>query len=153
VRSLLFKLLGVKLGKNSKISHGCFIGSPQLDLHNDCFINVFAFLDGSAKITFKDGVRLGPHVRILTGTHAYRNSVFRRLVDGSTLASPVVIERGCWIGMGATILPGVTIAEGCIVAAGAVISKSTEPNGLYAGVPARRIKDLSIEEDLAKEYS
>ena len=44
--------------------------------------------------------------------------------------------------MRAIILPGVTIAEGCVIAAGAVVNKSTEPDGLYAGVPARRVKDL-----------
>ena len=39
-------------------------------------------------------------------------------------------------------MPGVTIGEGCIVAAGAVVTKDCESHGLYAGVPARRIRDL-----------
>jgi maltose O-acetyltransferase len=68
-----------------------------------------------------------------------------RLGHGSVdLRKPVIIERGCWIGMGATILPGITIAEGCVIAADCTVTKSTAPNGLYAGTPARRIKNLSI---------
>jgi maltose O-acetyltransferase len=53
-----------------------------------------------------------------------------------------VIEDGCWIGAGATILPGVTVRAGCIVASGAIVTKDCEPNGLYAGNPARRIREL-----------
>ncbi len=55
--------------------------------------------------------------------------------------------------MGAIIMPGVTIAEGCVVAAGAVVTRSTEPNGLYAGNPAVRKKDLSTEEDMPPSSS
>ena len=55
---------------------------------------------------------------------------------------PIKVEDGAWIGAGAMILPGCTVAQGCVVAAGAVVIRSCEPNGLYAGVPAKRIKDL-----------
>ena len=37
----------------------------------------------------------------------------------------------------AIILPGVHLAKGTVVAAGAVVTKSTEPYTLVAGVPAR----------------
>ncbi|NMC13019.1 MAG: acyltransferase, partial [Chloroflexi bacterium] len=46
-----------------------------------------------------------------------------------------------WIGAGVKILDGVVVSKGCVLAAGAVITHSTEPYGVYAGVPARRIKD------------
>jgi acetyltransferase-like isoleucine patch superfamily enzyme len=34
------------------------------------------------------------------------------------------------------ILPGVTIGAGCVIAAGSVITKDTDPDTIYAGVPA-----------------
>ena len=46
--------------------------------------------------------------------------------------------------MHSVILSVVNILDGCIIAANSVVTKSTEPNGLYAGVPARRIKDLPL---------
>lgn len=58
---------------------------------------------------------------------------------------PVIIERGCWVGLGAIILPGVTVREGCVIGAGAVVVHSTLPNGLYVGNPAKRVKDLPTE--------
>ncbi|WP_407672032.1 acyltransferase [Noviherbaspirillum soli] len=111
-------------------------------MHSNTFVNVNCFLDGCARITLEEWVRLGPHVKILTGTHSYENSVLRRSPRSKNINLPVVIKRGSWVGMGAMLLPGVTIGEGCIIAAGAVVIKSTLPNGLYAGNPAKRLKDL-----------
>ena len=53
----------------------------------------------------------------------------------------VVIKDDCWIGGNSTILKGVTIETGCVIAAGAVVTKSTEPYGIYGGVPAKRLSD------------
>jgi maltose O-acetyltransferase len=39
-------------------------------------------------------------------------------------------------------MPGVTIGDGCTIASGAVVTRDCEPDGMYAGVPARRVKDL-----------
>ena len=34
--------------------------------------------------------------------------------------------------------------SGGVIGAGAVVTKSTEPNGLYLGVPAKRVRDLEV---------
>jgi acetyltransferase-like isoleucine patch superfamily enzyme len=47
------------------------------------------------------------------------------------------------------VLPGVEIGAGCVIAAGSVVVKNTEPDGLYAGVPATRKKEL--DDNPAKE--
>lgn len=46
-----------------------------------------------------------------------------------------------WIGYGAIIMSGVNIANGSIIAAGSVVTKDTEPYSIYAGIPAKKIKD------------
>lgn len=46
-----------------------------------------------------------------------------------------------WIGYGAIILQGVIIREGAIIAAGSVVTKDVEPYSIYAGNPAKKIKD------------
>jgi acetyltransferase-like isoleucine patch superfamily enzyme len=51
-----------------------------------------------------------------------------------------VVEDKVKIGMNATILPGVILAEGCVIGAGSVVTKSTEPNAVYVGNPATKIK-------------
>jgi acetyltransferase-like isoleucine patch superfamily enzyme len=56
--------------------------------------------------------------------------------------APVVIGAGSWLGARVVVLPGVHVAPGCVVGAGAVVTRDTEPNGVYVGVPARRVRDL-----------
>lgn len=52
------------------------------------------------------------------------------------------------VGMGATILDGAVIGENSIIAANALVKAGTvvEPGSVYAGVPAKRVKDVSPEQ-------
>ena len=58
------------------------------------------------------------------------------------------IGDNCLIGMGATLLDNAVIPSGCIIAANALVrsNEHLEPNSLYAGVPARRIKEVTEEQ-------
>ena len=50
--------------------------------------------------------------------------------------------RGTVVDSSGAVLPGVTVGAGCVVAAGAVVRESCDAHGLYAGVPAVRVRDL-----------
>jgi maltose O-acetyltransferase len=147
IRSWLLVKMGCNIQLKSRIASGVFIGSNRIQLASDVFININCFLDGCAFIGIENGVRMGPYVRILTCTHTINPDVMRRSGESKDSFLPVYIKRGSWIGMGSIILPGVTIAEGCVVGAGSVVVSSTEPNGLYVGNPAKRIKDLPVKSD------
>jgi carbonic anhydrase/acetyltransferase-like protein (isoleucine patch superfamily) len=56
------------------------------------------------------------------------------------------IERGCLIGIGATVLDGVRVGQGSIVGAGAVVTKDVPPRSLVMGIPAKVIRELSKSE-------
>ena len=51
----------------------------------------------------------------------------------------IEVMDNVFIGYNATILPNVKIGQNCIIGAGAVVTKDLEPNGVYAGNPAKRI--------------
>lgn len=63
-------------------------------------------------------------------------------IHGATICDNVLI------GMGATVLDGAVIESNVIVAANALIlsGMQTEPNCIYAGVPAKKVKELSPQE-------
>lgn len=137
--------MGCDIHPTARIASGVFIGSNKLHLASNVFVNINCFLDGCDCVVAEEFVRIGPYVKILTGTHTVNHGVLRRSGTSETKNRPVTIKRGSWIGMGAIILPGVTIAEGCVIAAGSVVIRSTTPNGMYAGNPAMRIKELPTE--------
>lgn len=71
-----------------------------------------------------------------------------------------VIADNVLIGMGSIIMDHATIGSNSIIAAGAVITEKmvVEPGSIYAGVPAKKIKDISEElirgeiQRIAKNY-
>ena len=56
---------------------------------------------------------------------------------------PVTIMENVWISSDSTILPGVTIGSGAIIGAGSVVTKDIPKNTIYAGNPARFIKNVN----------
>lgn len=56
-------------------------------------------------------------------------------------SGPIVLEGNIWVCANVTITANTRIATGCVIGANAVVTKDTQPEGLYAGVPARRIRD------------
>lgn len=89
-------------------------------------------------------IKVGQHVHInidCTVGHDVQVGDFTTLAPGVHVSGNVHIGRFVYVGTGATIINGTSenpliIADGTVVGAGACITKSTESNGLYAGVPA-----------------
>lgn len=63
------------------------------------------------------------------------------LVHGCTLHDNVLV------GMGAIVMDGCVVHSNSIIAAGAVLLENTvvEPGSIYAGVPAKKVKNISQE--------
>ncbi len=139
VRTRFMCAIGFKLAKDTLIWPGANLRSRKVTTAPGVFINVGLYHDGCDELFIGMNTCLGPYVRVITGTHEFGSSERRCASD---VHEPVQIKDGCWIGSGVTILPGVTIEQGCIIAAGAVVVRSTVRDGVYAGVPARRIRDL-----------
>jgi maltose O-acetyltransferase len=139
VRRRLYRRLGLTVG-DAGIRWGCrFIGS-QIEIGDRCWIHHGVFIDGEgASVRIGADVAIGPEVMLLTSSH-HLGPAARR--GGPAKTGEIVVGDGCWLGARAVVLPGVTIGAGCLIAAGTVVSSDCEPNGLYAGVPARRTRDL-----------
>ena len=61
------------------------------------------------------------------------------MASGVVTGGNVIIGERCWIGLGAVLRNNITIADRCFIGAGAVVTEDTEPDGVYVGVPARRV--------------
>lgn len=139
LRLALLRRWGATIGSNVRIRPGLRLLTADLVMGDGVFINEDVTLNNRARITLGDQVALAPGVLITTIGHEIGPPARRQ---GEVNPQPVLIQDGTWVGARAVILPGVTVGPGCIVAAGAVVNRDCKPNGLYAGVPAKRIRDL-----------
>jgi maltose O-acetyltransferase len=138
-RARAYALAGMKIGAGVGIRERVEVDWPYLTVGDRVFISADVTVDNHAPVTIGDDVLVAPGVLITTTNHLAEHS-YRRA--GRNIYRPVTIHRGSWIGARAVILQGVTIGSGCIVAAGAVVTADCAANGLYAGIPARRVRDL-----------
>lgn len=139
----LYRRYGLRIGSGAFISARCQFVYPDLanvKLGERAFLNHGCYLENGHSIDIGANSCLAPFVRLLTTTHTI-GATDRRVGYGCD-RKPVKIGMGVWIGAGATVLPGVTISDGCVIGAGAVVIRDCQPNGLYVGVPAKRVKEL-----------
>ena len=142
VRLLLLRLCGWRIGRDVHLFSARFMNG-RVQVGEQAMIAQEVFLHDHARITIGRGVWIGPRCTILTQTHEVGDATCRA---GRTVSMPVVIGDGCWLGGAVTVLPGVTIGPGCVIAAGAVVTRDCEGDGIYAGVPAVRKRDLPEEQ-------
>jgi maltose O-acetyltransferase len=141
-RQWLMRCCGAQIGNNVQIRPGGLFFWGRLTIGDGVKISEQWHLQDHAPITLGNRVRIGPGVRIITtehptGPHEQRSEDLR-------IDLPVVVKAGTRLGANVTILAGVTIGEGCVIAAGSVVIRDCEPDGLYAGVPATRKRDLPV---------
>jgi carbonic anhydrase/acetyltransferase-like protein (isoleucine patch superfamily) len=117
---------------------------------DECSIWYGAVLRGDV-----NSIRVGNRVNIQDGAvlHTlYQKSVVE-IGDNVTIAHNAVVHgakiaNNVLVGIGAVVLDHVEIGENSIVAAGAIVLTGTkiEPGSIYAGNPAKRIKDVNPEQ-------
>lgn len=142
VRNWIYRACGLTIGERTVIFAGQRIRPGAFVIGRRCFINYDCHFDpGPAEIRIEDDVFLSTRVVLIATTHRIGPG---RQRAGRNEAAPIVIGRGSWLGVGVTVLPGVRVAPGCVIGAGAVVTRDTDADGLYVGVPARRVRDLPV---------
>jgi maltose O-acetyltransferase len=138
-RAALLRRGGIEVG-TTQVEPGCFFFSDQIEFGDYGWVNHRCYFDTRDRIRIGARVAFGMEVMVCTSTH---EAGTRERRAGPYTSAPVSIGDASWIGARALILPGVSVGEGCVVAAGSVVREDCEPHGMYAGVPARRVKDLA----------
>jgi len=96
--------------------------------------------DNGAGITIEDDVMIGSGVHFYVHNHSFENTSIPIIDQGYYASKPILIQRGSWIGANCIILPGVTVGENAVVGAGSVVAKDVPGKTVYAGNPAKFIK-------------
>ena len=137
VRRLIYLAAGADAGSapGAGFVHG---GDPRkLRIGTGVYMNWGVHVESLGQVTIGDGVALGPGVMILTSHHALDE---HGRWEPAATGRPVTIGDRVWLGARVLVLPGAVIEPDVVVAAGAVVTGRLESHGLYAGVPARRVR-------------
>ena len=89
------------------------------------------------------GAAVGNHCIINTGAVVEHDNVvggFVHISPNAALGGTVHVGEVTHIGIGACVRNNISICGGCIIGAGAAVVKDITNPGIYAGVPARRLK-------------
>ncbi len=134
---------------------------------NDCFLAETAVIIGdvvtgdNCSIWYNAVIRGDVHsIKIGNNTNVQDNAVVHATYKKSptsignnvTIAHGAIVH-GCtikdnvMIGMNAVVLDNAVVESNSIIAAGSVVTKGTvvEPGSVYAGIPAKKIKEISPE--------
>lgn len=132
----------IKIGTNCWISEGAQIitWGGDIIIGDNCSINPGVIIYGQGGTIIGNGVRIAAHTVIIPSNHIYADPGKYIYTQGLSKQG-IMIEDDVWLGAGVKVLDGVLIAKGCVIGANAVVTKNTNPFGVYVGVPARRIKN------------
>ena len=116
---------------------------------NDCSVWFNAVIRGDV-----NSIRLGNKVNVQDGAIIHCTYQKAKTVVGNNVSighnaivHGCVIDDNVLVGMGAIVMDNAHIGSNSIIAAGAVVLENTivEPGSIYAGVPAKKIKDIPEE--------
>lgn len=126
IRPSILKAIGCKVGKNVFIGDNVKVDAGHADL-----------------ITMEDHVHVAGGTRLLCHqrdlTNYYEGDDYAKL--GYKLA-PIILKKGCLIGMECMVMPGVMVGEGSIIGAGSLITKDIPAWTIATGRPAKVIKKI-----------
>ncbi len=116
---------------------------------DDCSIWFNAVLRGDVNI-----IRMGNKVNVQDGAIIHCTYKKAAAIIGNNVSighnaivHGCVIEDNVLVGMGAIVMDNALIGSNSIIAAGAVVLENTqiEPGSIYAGIPAKKVKEISPE--------
>ena len=151
---LIMKVIKTVNGKHPYIPDNCFIADNativgDVVMGNECSVWFNAVIRGDVnfikmgdRVNVQDGAVI--HATYKTSPTTIGNNVsigHNAIVHGCTIHDNVLI------GMGSIVMDDCIVESNSIIAAGAVVSKNTrvESGSIYAGVPAKKIRDISPE--------
>lgn len=114
---------------------------PNHPLNNTLFNTV------SGDITVEEDVCFGHNVCLLTGTHDIRKKYRERINTYPATGRDITIRRGAWLASNVTVLGPCEIGENAVIAAGSLVLADVKPNCVYAGTPAKFVKEINFDDN------
>lgn len=97
------------------------------------------------QVTIDRYTMLASDIAIVGDDHNWSDPGVPMQFAGRPTQRPTTIGADVWLGHRVILMRGVTIGDGAIVAAGAVVTKNVPAYEVWAGMPAKRIRDRFVD--------
>jgi putative colanic acid biosynthesis acetyltransferase WcaF len=135
-RAMLLRLFGATLGSNCHFYPASRVWSPRrLRCADQVTFGDAAEIYNPSLITFGSHAIVSQGAYICGATHDYNDASF------PLYSLPMTFGAWSWICARASVSPGVNVGEGAVLGLASVATHDLEPWGVYAGVPAKKIKE------------
>lgn len=116
-----------------------FSGENLIKIGNRVFIGEYCQFNCITKITIGDDTMIAANTTIVDVSHGIekRSTINKQ----PSFGQEIVIGSDVWIGARSIILKGVHIGDGSVIGAGSLVNKSIPPYQIWAGSPARFIRN------------
>jgi acetyltransferase-like isoleucine patch superfamily enzyme len=140
----------ITVGKNVYISELSWLnakddrgnGQPTLTIGDGTYIGRMCQINAWRDVVIEREVLIADRVLIGDADHNFEDRDTPILLQGDRFKAAVRLRQGCWIGIGAVIMPGVTVGRNAIVASNAVVTRDVPDRTIVGGIPAKVIKTL-----------
>lgn len=135
-RRFLLNAFGAQISPKARVYPGAKIWyPPNLKMDDHATVGPGAICYSMAPITIEAYGLVSQRAHLCAGTHDIDDRNFQ------LQARPIVVGKKAWVAAEAFVGPGVTIGEGAVLGARAVTVKDLAPWRVYAGNPARPLRD------------
>jgi len=140
-RALLLRCFGAKLGPGCKFYPACKVWAPwNLTCGELVAVGDGADIYNPAPISFGSHAIVSQDAYVCGATHDYDDPRF------PLMAYAMDFGAYSWVCARASVGPGVNMGEGAVLGLGSVATRDMEPWGVYAGVPAVKVKERKRQE-------
>lgn len=139
----------IRLGNHVRIDDFCVLsaGAGGIRVGSYVHIAVYSALIGQGAIALADFCNLSSRVAVYSSSDDFSGETLTNPTIPDAFKNvthlPVTLGKHVIVGCGAVILPGVTLEEGVAIGALSLVKEDCRAYGIYAGNPARRIKERS----------
>ena len=142
----------ISFGRNVRVRNGLrmeaidTLRTPRLTIGDNCNLEQGVHIICSSEVTIGRDCSITAWCSIVDTSHPFEGIGDAKIGDQLNPEPAFVhIGDGCFLGVGAVILPNVRLGRRCVVGSNAVVRPGDYPDGsVLAGVPARVVRRVEV---------
>jgi acetyltransferase-like isoleucine patch superfamily enzyme len=136
----------VRIGCNCVLEEGSVFNFARMDqsgpsilIGDNVFIGYYCEFNISESIVIGNDALIASGCKFIDHNHGIESGT--PIHQQPNTGEKIVIEEDVWLGSNVIVLQGVTIGRGAVIGAGAVVTRSVPAGEIWAGIPARKVRE------------